>query len=130
MEVVKMAFWIFMFIMELLIPLMMIVFGKVFSKGSPKKINGLVGYRTSRSMKNQETWQFAHQYFGKLWFVLGWICLIASALLMLPLLGKDSDTIGSWGSALCLLQCVVLIAPIYPTEKALKETFDENGVRK
>lgn len=27
----------------------------------PKNINGLIGYRTSRSMRNMDTWNFAHE---------------------------------------------------------------------
>ncbi len=34
-----MGFWIFMMVMELLIPLIMIIFGKLFSKKAPKEIN-------------------------------------------------------------------------------------------
>ncbi|MBE6023390.1 MAG: SdpI family protein [Cellulosilyticum sp.] len=62
-----MSFWIFMLLMTLLIPISMIGFGYYFSKKAPKEINNVLGYRTSRSMKNKETWQFAHNYFGKLW---------------------------------------------------------------
>ncbi|MDO4554333.1 MAG: SdpI family protein, partial [Lachnospiraceae bacterium] len=28
-------------------------------------MNGLKGYRTSRSMKNMDTWKFAHEYSGR-----------------------------------------------------------------
>ena len=51
-----MGFWIFMFMTTLLIPVMMIVFGLIFLKNPPKEINWAYGYRTSMSMKNQETW--------------------------------------------------------------------------
>ena len=39
---------------------------KIFFDG---QINDAFGYRTTRSMKNQETWRFAHQYSGKNGFV-------------------------------------------------------------
>ena len=73
-----MGFWIFMMVMELLIPLIMIIFGKYFSKKSPKEINYLFGYRTSMSMKNKDTWEFAHKYCGKLWLKIGWIMFVVS----------------------------------------------------
>lgn len=57
-----MGFLIFMVIMLLLTPLTMIGFGKYFIKSAPKEINGAFGYRTSMSMKNKDTWQFAHNY--------------------------------------------------------------------
>lgn len=59
-----MLFWIFMLVMNLLIPISMIGFGKLFMKTTPKEINGLFGYRTSMSMKNKDTWIFAHHYCG------------------------------------------------------------------
>ena len=68
-----MEFWIFMVIMDLLLPFMMIGFGKYFMKKAPKEINSVFGYRTSMSMKNKDTWEFAHKYCGKVWYVCGMV---------------------------------------------------------
>ena len=57
-----MEFWIFMLIMDLLLPFTMIGFGRYFMKKAPKEINSVFGYRTSMSMKNKDTWEFAHKY--------------------------------------------------------------------
>ena len=54
-EVPRVGFWVFMLIMVLLIPIIMITFGKLFSKKAPKDINYTFGYRTKRSMMNMET---------------------------------------------------------------------------
>ena len=56
-----MALGVFMLILLLLMPLFMIVFGRVFMTNAPKDINTSFGYRTKRSMKNQDTWAFAHK---------------------------------------------------------------------
>ena len=48
------GFWIFMLLTDLLIPLLMIGLGRLFMKRPPKRINGIYGYRTKRSMKTQE----------------------------------------------------------------------------
>ena len=63
---VVMGFWIFMLIMVLLIPITMIVIGRLFLNNAPKDINYVFGYRTKRSMMNLETWKFAHEYIGNL----------------------------------------------------------------
>ncbi len=97
-----MGFWCFMLAMDLIIPLSMIFLGKYFSKRAPKEINMLFGYRTARSMKNQDTWQFAHRYFGKLWYKMGLWLLILSVAAMLPGLGKDKDAVGTLGGILCV----------------------------
>ncbi len=124
-----MGFWIFMLIMNLLIPVIMIGFGKYFMKGAPKTINMAFGYRTSMSMKNQDTWKFAHEYCGKIWYKWGIIMLIVTIMVMLLLLGKSVDTIGYWGGAVCMVQLVPLVGAIFPTENALRRTFDKEGNR-
>lgn len=125
-----MAFWIFMFVMNMLIPFSMIGFGRYFIKKAPKEINSVFGYRTSMSMKNRDTWEFAHRLCGKIWHTAGWILLLCSAAAMLPVMGKDQDTIGYWGGAVCCLQMIPLLGSIIPVERGLKKTFDKYGNRR
>lgn len=125
-----MGFWIFMFACNLLIPVLMIIIGRIMWKNPPKKINGVMGYRTSMSMKNMDTWKFAHEHSGKLWWKLGWIMLVPTVLVQLPFIGKSEDSVGTLGVIICTVQCIVLIAAIFPTERALKKTFDKDGNRK
>lgn len=54
--VIIMGFWVFMTICNFMIPVFMIVIGKIFMKNPPRTINEIYGYRTSRSRKNQDTW--------------------------------------------------------------------------
>lgn len=125
-----MGFWIFMSLINLLIPLTMLGFGKYFSKSAPKEINGVFGYRTTMSMKNKDTWKFAHHYCGKLWVTLGWIMLVITAIAMLLVIGKNEGVVGNVSIVLSGVQLVFLIGSIFPTEKALKRTFDKDGNRK
>ena len=46
---------------------------------------------------------------------------------MLFVLGKDQNTVGTVGGACCFIQLVPLIGAIFPTERALKREFDEEG---
>ena len=124
-----MGFWFFMLAMNLLIPLTMIFLGKYFSKRAPKEINMLFGYRTTRSMKNPDTWQFAHRFFGKLWYKMGIILLVLSVAAMLFGLGKDTNTVGVLGGIVCTVQLPAMLYAIWPTERALKKTFDKDGKR-
>ena len=123
-EVVNLGYWLFMLAVILLMPLTMIIFGRHFMHNPPKDINGSYGYRTSMSMKSRETWDFAHRYFGKLWFILGLILLPLSAAAMLFLLGKS---VGNASLVIMGVQLLFLIIPIFPTEAALKRNFDSNG---
>ena len=120
-------FWLFMLIMNLLIPFTMIGFGRYFIKQSPKNINMVFGYRTSRSMKNMETWIYAHKCIGKIWYRWGLALIPVSFLAMILVYNKDINTIGVFGAVLTLIQCAVLVLTIIPAERALKKEFDEYG---
>jgi hypothetical protein len=125
-----MGFWIFMLIMNLLIPATMIGFGRYFMKKAPKEINAIFGYRTSMSMKNKDTWEFAHKYCGKIWYVCGMVMLPITVILMFLVIGKNEDCVGSIGGIICGVQLLPLIGSIFPTEIALKKNFDKNGKRR
>ncbi len=125
-----MFFWWFMLICDILTPIVMIVGGWIMWKHAPKKINGIMGYRTTRSMKNMDTWKFAHEYSGRLWWKIGWIMLLPSIAVHIPVYGKSDNAIGIVGGILVTIQIAVLIASIFPTEKALKKTFTDEGVRR
>ena len=101
-----MGFWVFMLIMVLLIPIIMITFGKLFS------------------------WMFAHAYIGKLWFICGLLLFPLSAVVMTFVFGKGPDTVGIAGGILTIVQMIIVIGTILPTENALKKSFDEYGRRR
>ncbi len=124
------VFWCFMLIVDLLVPLTMILFGNHFRTKAPKAINSLFGYRTTMSMKNQDTWAFAHQYVGSWWRIAGMILLPLSVLPLFFVLHQSIDTIGLVGSVICMLQLIPMVLSLFATEKALKKVFDKNGQRK
>lgn len=115
---------------SLLIPAVMIGFGSYSVKRAPKKINMWSGYRTSMSMKNKETWEFAHHYNGRIWRAVGWVMLVPTVAAMALVLGKITDTVGIFGGIVVVIQTVVLICSIIPTEIALRKNFDKNGRRR
>lgn len=125
-----MAFWFFVLIMDLLIPFTMIGFGRYFMKKAPNEINAVFGYRTSMSMKNKDTWEFAHKYCGRIWYICGMILLPITVVCMLLLIGKDRDVVGTGGAIIEGVQLVPLISSIFPTEIALRRNFDKNGKRR
>lgn len=122
-----MGFWLFMLVMDLLIPVTMIGFGKYFLKGGPKEINMMFGYRTNMSMKNADTWEFAHRYCGRLWFWWGIGSLILTVVVLLVVAGRGEDVISRAGGVVCGVQLVLLIGTILPTEIALRRHFDKDG---
>lgn len=124
-----MVFWFIMLFFTLLIPAIMLIFGRIFIRSAPKDINIIYGYRTERSMKNRDTWIFAHHYCGKLWVSFSLVLFPLSLLTMLLVIGKSTDTVGTVGSVLALVQLIPLFVSIFFTEFALKKTFDKDGNR-
>ena len=125
-----MTMWITMTATALLVPAVMVVFGAVFLKKPPKKINGWYGYRTSRSMASQAAWDFAHRICAEIWIRWGLVLLIVSALALAAIvpLGQQRAV---WASTwICLLQLIPLLGSIVPVERALKKTFDQDGNRR
>lgn len=122
-----MGFWIFMAANSMLIPFLMIVAGYLFIKRPPRTINGIYGYRTSMSRKNQQTWDYAHYYCGKLWWKAGRILGAVTLLIVLPVMGKGEEVIGSVAGIWVCLQCGVMLITIVFVERALKRRFDRNG---
>ena len=122
-----MGFWIYMLIMDLLIPTVMVLFGRAFLKKAPKEINYVFGYRTSRSMKNRDTWEFAHRYCGKIWLICGLALIPIVAGIMLCFIGADTKTVGYVGASMLVFPLLLIILSVILTERALKNTFDKSG---
>ncbi len=121
-----MGYFIFMLVMDLMIPLIMIGFGRYFVRHSPKTINYLFGYRTPRSMKNEKTWAFAHKTIGKIWWYAG-LVLLVSIIPLFFFIKASVDTVGTVGSIICGVQVILLVITIIPVEIALKKRFDDDG---
>ena len=102
-------------------PLILIV-GVIFKYYPPKKINPLYGYRTPRSMKNEDTWQLANTYSANLLIAAGLFTCIAQVIFW----DTDIESFLIVGLA-CLLGGLGL--SILLTEMRLRKTFDKDGNR-
>ena len=122
-----MGFWLFVTVMDLLVPAIMLYFGRRFQKKPPEKINQIYGYRTARSMKNQETWRFAHETCGRLWVRLGAVLLLLSLAAAVMTFGRGVEAAGIVSAVVVVVQMVVVIGSIVPVERALKRNFDDQG---
>ena len=125
-----MGFWMFLFVCNLLIPLLMVIAGRMMYRHTPKSINGIYGYRTKMSMKNEETWKFAHDYCGRLWQKAGLVALALSAVVQLPFLRASEAVVGTVGGIISFAQVILLLCTILPVERALRANFDQDGRRR
>ena len=126
-----MGAWVLMLACCLLTPLLMWGAGELMLARPPRAINAVVGYRTRRSMMNQDTWDFANRQMALIWRRWGLGMLAAALGGMLPLLSRaNDDMVYWWGLVIMALEVIVLCASIVPVERALRRTFDEDGARK
>ena len=119
-----MKFWMTTLILNLLMPVITMAIGILYLKKPSKNINWEYGYRTQLSMKNQETWDFAQRYFGKICWRWGVGVMLFILLTMLLVLGRSQRIIGIVGTVLGTLEGFVMIYLLLPTEMALQKKFD------
>lgn len=122
--------WLILLLSNLLLPVMMLIFGYVMSKHPPKKINSLYGYRTKRSMKNMETWIFAHKVMGNYWIKFSVLGYLLTMIFMFVIYQESGDQMALYSLILTAILLIWMIIPIFMTERQLKENFDEHGNRK
>jgi uncharacterized membrane protein len=120
--------FIFLFVCCMLVPGSMIGFGMLWKSNPPKNINNLYGYRTSMSMKNKDTWNYAHRYIGRIWYLLGIITAVLSVIILF--IFKNSFKFESITIYLVFIQIALLCVGIIPTEISLNKNFDKKGKRK
>lgn len=120
--------YIFLFVCSLLTPLTMILLGKKWSKNPPKDISNISGYRTTMSMLNQDTWSYAHKYYGKLNFVLGIVLIIVTIAFMICV--RQLPDFEAFVTCLVFLQLLIMIFTIAATEIKLNKVFTKTGRRR
>lgn len=111
---------VFFWIVDLIIPITMIIFGILFIKRPPYRINSVYGYRTRRSMASQEAWDYAHQLCGKAWLGIGGIllCFIIVGKLIIPIMPESLSLINTG------IGIVALISPMPYIERRLMSRFE------
>jgi hypothetical protein len=124
-----MLFRALMLAVSLHIPLFMICAGRAFTRNPARGFGRAFGYRTPMSLKNKDTWEFAHMHCGRTWLLTGAALLPPSAVVMMCFVGAGVGTAGTAGGIVCAVQSVVMGLSILPTEAALRKTFDKNGGR-
>lgn len=108
-----------LFFILILTGVIFVMGGLIMKKHPPKTINGFYGYRTTKSMKNQDTWDFSQPFAAKKMIQYGWqICLLS-------LIGLFN--IVSYKATIYIALPVIIISAIlmiWETESALKKKFD------
>ena len=121
--------WFIIFGVCLILPITMVGFGDYFKKGNPARKNTFFGYRTRRSLKNMDTWRYAHEVCGTLWVRFGWILILLSSVTLLFYINKSVEDLADITLLIMSVQLVAMLGSIIPVEMSLKKTFDKHGRR-
>lgn len=101
-----------------MIGLTFVIVGYIMYLFPPKKINSFYGYRTIRSMKNQESWVFAQRYSAKEMMKLGAVLILIASISIVfnfePYTGK------SIALGIVILAIILLFLRV---ERAIKTKF-------
>lgn len=118
----------FLFICSLLVPLFMVIAGRKWSENPPTDINGTSGYRTTMSRLNQDTWNYAHKYWGRLNYILGIILIIVCTVILIFI--KNNSDFESRVTYMVFNQIGIMVLTMIPTEIKLNQIFTKRGTRK
>lgn len=123
-----MAFRVFMAFAVFLIPGIMVFFGGLMMDHPPKTINGAYGFRTTMSMINQDTWDYAQAACAKRWRRWGRVLALITLIVLFFALRRPTfaDVLGIYTA----FETAYLLASVAATEMDLRRTFDKEGRRK
>lgn len=97
-----------------------LIVGLIWKFYPPKKINALYGYRTRRSMANQEIWTYANEIGANMFLALG-VILLGLSIVCNFIFPEEIFYISLFAMFLGLA------IGIYWCETQLNKSFDKNG---
>ncbi len=102
-------------------PIMLVAFGYYWQLRPPKKINWFYGYRTRRSMANQQIWDFANKIGAQMFKMVGLVSLVLSVpcYFLLP------ESIGIVASFIIVI--IGIGVGMYRCETKITRYFDKKG---
>lgn len=123
-----MGTWISMLLICMLMPLSLIFMWYFCPR--IKSVNSWMGYRTARSTKNSETWEFAQKSCADNSLKMFLPTAALTLIIMLFVLNKEDKVIQYVGFGITMAQLLSYGAVLYLTEKDLKKEFDDRGKRR
>ncbi len=115
--------YILLIALSLMTPLIILVVGLIFYKFPPKDINSFSGYRTTKSMKNLETWKEANKY-STILMIRYSLATLVLTIMSLSIIGRSKAGLAILTVLSSTITTVLLIVMIIQTEKHLKNKFN------
>ena len=104
-----------------IIPVMIIVIGYLMNKYPPQKPNWFIGYRTRKSMQNNEVWKIANQYCGTVWIKLGILMLIITSIIFVLASLNIINFTENLLIIVTITEVIILVQTIFIVENKIKD---------
>jgi len=101
---------------------LLLLFSIVFYFFQPKKINALYGYRSNKTIKNDDIWKYSNAFFGK------HLLLYAAISFAFAMILAFLNPVISWQPMALMLLAIAIT--VIKTEQEINKTFNEEGERK
>jgi uncharacterized membrane protein len=109
-----------MFLPQFILSIVFVLAGFLMMKFPPKKINPLYGYRTARSMKSTEAWNYAQRVSARRML----LCGLAGMLIFIIISVLKFDE-GIHGISMIATLVITIFYTFYSVERDLKEKFPD-----
>ena len=96
-------------------------------KKTPQEINYTYGYRTDKSMKNIDTWNYANKLCGKIMFIMCLIIILTTTIVEVLYYGCENNTLTITVLAIVGIQLILMLLIIPVIECSLNKKFDKDG---
>ena len=103
---------------------LILFFSFIFSKYQPKKISTIYGYRTTRSMSNNDIWEFANRVSAKYMIIASLATIIFQLSGIILSYTSEDFLLVSYGFLI-----ISLGLSIWKTEIEINKFFDKEGNR-
>ena len=121
-----MEIWWIMLFMVLIVPVLMILSGKLMQNKFSVSSDHSKGFRSELACRNHETWGFANRYCGRLCFNYGIVLLAVSLAGHLLVYSRSVSAQLITDIAMILGQTVFFINAVLATQDALKKKFPDD----
>ncbi len=116
-----------MYLLLLAVPVCAVVLGFMCWRCPPKGPTWAYGYRSRRARASTESWLFAQNLAGQIWYFLGLVMLVGSFAVMTKLDMEQIEGAFYKASVVVIVQLVLVCLCQLPTEYLLLQRFDRFG---
>jgi len=122
--------WFIMLLFDLIIPVVMALFGLSFIRKTPRRKRLRSGYRSKQAIRSEDARKFANRLCGYIWLPTGTVLFVITVVVMLINIGEDTTDLVKTAITLLIVQILVMAVSVIPVEIGLFINFNRKGERR